>query len=171
MSSNSYEFLSLSGISKNPWEASCTQRKGCEWKHVANWFMFAIFSFKTVFWFLSVLEKKKSGDVLTRLTLTLRLSIAFRTKGGFLDSVELSLSLRFSFKTRWKTQIFHERNTSSAYTHYQWDQRQNYEVLWKAGSCHPSLGRQHALAQPDPATSLELCPSLGAGCEQREALS
>lgn len=45
---------------------------------------------------VSVLEEKKSGDVLTRFTLTLRLSIAFRTKGGFLDSVELSLSLRFS---------------------------------------------------------------------------
>lgn len=35
---------------------------------------------------------------LTRFILTLRRSREFRTKGGFLDRVELSLSLRFSCK-------------------------------------------------------------------------
>lgn len=40
------------------------------------------------------------ADCLTRFIRTLRLSKEFRTKGGFLDRVELSLSLRFSCKKK-----------------------------------------------------------------------
>jgi hypothetical protein len=39
---------------------------------------------------------------LTRFIRTLRRSREFRTKGGFLDRVELSLSLRFSCKRKAK---------------------------------------------------------------------
>lgn len=42
------------------------------------------------------MDTQLRGDHLTRFILTLRRSKEFRTKGGFLDRVELSLSLRFS---------------------------------------------------------------------------
>lgn len=46
-------------------------------------------------------EQKNSFEVtLTRFIRTLRRSREFRTKGGFLDRVELSLSLRFSCKRK-----------------------------------------------------------------------
>lgn len=164
-------------------------KKSLWMKARGNWFMFANSSFRTVFRRLQVStleeKKKKSGDVFTRFTLTLRLSIAFRMKGGFLDSVELSLSLRFSWKWKqtlyfsWKKykQCIHTllaRSEGSVRDYKQWC-KQKYEVLWTttADSCHPNLSAQHAihLAQPDPATSLELCPFLEIDCMERETLS
>ena len=55
-------------------------------------------------------SKGGAGGCLTRFIRTLRRSREFRTKGGFLDSVELSLSLRFSCKKHvmdvtWKVQV------------------------------------------------------------------
>lgn len=132
--------------------------------------MFANFSFKTVFWFfwflqVSVLEKKKKVVMFLPFSLWHFVSpLRSERMGAFWivwnchyhcdSAAKEGENHKFCMK---ETQAVHRHTISEA----RGCCRQNYEVLWKAHSCHPSLGTQHALAQPDPATSLELLSLFG----------
>lgn len=145
-------------------------------KACGNWFMLANFSFKTVFWVLhvSVLEEK---EVVMFLPVSLWHFVSplhSERRGAFWIVWNCHYHCGSAEKEGRNHRLF-MKEIQAVHTHTISETRgcckQNSEVLWKADSCHPSLSRQHALARPDPATSVELCPVLGIGCGQREVLS
>lgn len=120
-------------------------------KACGNWFMFANFSFKMVFWFFAsvCVRGKKKVVMFLPVSLWHFVSPSHSERRGAFWIVWNCHYHCDSAEKQGENHKFVMKEIQAVHTHTRSETRgcckQNYEVLWKVESCHPSLSTQHAL--------------------------